>query len=165
MEPMEISSTSSSDESKPDTEVVNDNDAVIVVNVHDSLVVNENEDDSMVNVNGDKNGSLTSTFTSSVTNSNDSMADRKKELKRKKSCLLNTKNYLMNSLLHFRERDKILGQLSKQKTVDKSSRNFYHGRLYNYVLPPPNSLQAQKSNSLKCQVGIVKLQVKVGIKG
>ena len=40
---MEISSTSSSDESKPDTEVVNDNDAVIVVNVHDSLV-NENED-------------------------------------------------------------------------------------------------------------------------
>ena len=143
MEPMDISSTSSSDESKADTEVVNDDHALIVIDVHDSLVVN---------TNGIKNGSVTSTLTSSLTNSNDSMGERKKELKRKKSCLLNTKNYLMNSLLHFRERDKILGQLSKQKTVDQSSRNFYHGRLYNYVLPPPICVQAQKSKTIKCQV-------------
>ena len=147
---MDISSTASSDESKADTEVVNDDHAVIVIDVHDNLVVNLNEDES--NKNGIKNGSVSSTLTSSLTNSIDSMGERKKELKRKKSCLLNTKNYLMNSLLHFRERDKILGQLSKQKTVDQSSRNFYHGRLYNYVLPPPICVQTQKSKTIKCQV-------------
>ena len=57
---------------------------------------------------------------------------------KKKESLLNTKSYLMNSLLHFHDRDKILAQLSKQKMLDQASRNFHHGRLYNYVLPQPS---------------------------
>ena len=43
----------------------------------------------------------------------------------------------MNSLLHLQDRNKILLQLSKQNNLDRQSRNIYHGKIYNYVLPAP----------------------------
>ena len=58
-------------------------------------------------------------------------------LRKEKSCLLHTKSYLMNSLLHLQDRKKILVQLSKQNNLDRQSRNIYHGKIYNYVLPAP----------------------------
>ena len=58
-------------------------------------------------------------------------------LRKEKSCLLHTKSYLMNSLLHLQDRHKILLHLSKQNNLDSQSRNIYHGKIYNYVLPAP----------------------------
>ena len=58
-------------------------------------------------------------------------------VRQEKSCLLHTKSYLMNSLLHLEDRNKILFQLSKQTNLDRQSRNIYHGKIYNYVLPAP----------------------------
>ena len=58
-------------------------------------------------------------------------------VRKEKSCLLHTKSYLMNSLLHLQDRSKILLHLSKQNNLDSQSRNIYHGKIYNYVLPAP----------------------------
>ena len=57
--------------------------------------------------------------------------------RKEKTSLLHTKSYLMNSLLHLQDRNKILLQLSKQNNLDRQSRNIYHGKIYNYVLPAP----------------------------
>ena len=43
----------------------------------------------------------------------------------------------MDSILHINQRDKILAQLARQPPLEPGSRNFYHGRIYNYILPPP----------------------------
>ena len=51
--------------------------------------------------------------------------------------MLHTKSYLMNSLLHLQDRSRILLQLSKQTDLESHSRNIYHGKIYNYVLPAP----------------------------
>ena len=84
-----------------------------------------------------KEGSVTdnASFQRSVTKSS---GDINSNMKKNQS-LLNTKSYLLNSLLHFQEREKILNQLSKQKQLEPGSRNFFHGRVYNYVLPIPKS--------------------------
>ena len=58
-------------------------------------------------------------------------------VRKEKSCLLHAKSYLMNSLLHLQNRSKILLHLSKQNNLDSQSRNIYHGKIYNYVLPAP----------------------------
>ena len=65
-------------------------------------------------------------------------------VRKEKSCLLHTKSYLMNSLLHLQDRNKILVQLSKQNNLDRQSRNIYHGKIYNYVLPPPRVVWTNK---------------------
>ena len=54
-----------------------------------------------------------------------------------KTELLDTRCYLMDSILHISQREKILAQLAKQLSLEPGSRNIYHGRIYNYVLPPP----------------------------
>ena len=69
--------------------------------------------------------------------SNDSMEGKRVIYYQRRSSLLNTKSFLMNSMLHFQDRDKILAQLSKKKSLEPKCRNFFHGRLYNYVLPAP----------------------------
>ena len=61
-------------------------------------------------------------------------------MKKEKSSLLHTKSYLMNSLLHLQDRSRILLQLSKQNDLDSQSRNIYHGKVYNYVLPAPRTV-------------------------
>ena len=65
-------------------------------------------------------------------------------VRQEKSCLLHTKSYLMNSLLHLEDRNKILFQLSKQTNLDRQSRNIYHGKIYNYVLPAPRMVWTNK---------------------
>ena len=69
--------------------------------------------------------------------SNDSMEGKRVIYYQRRSSLLNTKSFLMNSMLHFQDRDKIVAQLSKKKSLEPKCRNFFHGRLYNYVLPAP----------------------------
>ena len=53
--------------------------------------------------------------------------------------LLDTRCYLMESILHINQREKILAQLAKQLLLEPGSRNIYHGRIYNYILPPPEA--------------------------
>ena len=69
--------------------------------------------------------------------SNDSMEGKRVIYYQRRSSLLNTKSFLMNSMLHFQDRDKILAQLSEKESLEPKCRNFFHGRLYNYVLPAP----------------------------
>ena len=70
-------------------------------------------------------------------------------VRKEKSCLLHTKSYLMNSLLHLQDRNKILLQLSKQNNLDSQSRNIYHGKIYNYVLPAPRIAWTNR-NQVQC---------------
>lgn len=74
--------------------------------------------------------------------SNESMEEKRViYYQHRRSSLLNTKSFLMNSMLHFEERDKIVAQLSKKRSLEPQCRNFFHGRLYNYVLPAPRLAQ------------------------
>ena len=74
--------------------------------------------------------------------SNESMEEKRViYYQQRRSSLLNTKSFLMNSMLHFEERDKIVAQLSKKRSLEPQCRNFFHGRLYNYVLPAPRLAQ------------------------
>ena len=74
-------------------------------------------------------------------------------LGKEKSCLLHTKSYLMNSLLHLQDRNKMLVQLSKQNNLDRQSRNIYHGKIYNYVLPPPRLVWTNKKQVMMMNSG------------
>ena len=74
--------------------------------------------------------------------SNESMEEKRViYYQQRRSSLLNTKSFLMNSMLHFEERNKIVAQLSKKRSLEPQCRNFFHGRLYNYVLPAPRLTQ------------------------
>ena len=69
---------------------------------------------------------------------------------KEKSSLLHTKSYLMNSLLHLQDRSRILLQLSKQTDLESHSRNIYHGKIYNYVLPAPRIFWTKRSQVWWC---------------
>ena len=120
--------SSSAGASKESIEDVNN------VDIHDDIVVRSQE-----------NGSVSRNDTRSVSDNDGSItrSGSDKSLRRQKSLLLNTKSYLMNSLLHFDDRNKITAQLTKQKTVGRKSRNYCHGRIYNYVLPAPEQIRSQ----------------------
>ena len=123
-DPMDISAPSSED--SRENKNVNEGVDVVVIDVHDNIVITnyDKKAGSVETVNSSSNGSIGGDSKQTV-------------FKHKKSSLLNTKSYLMNSLLHYDDKEKILAQLSKIRTLEPSSRNYYHGRLYNYVLPAP----------------------------
>ena len=58
----------------------------------------------------------------------------------------------MESILHINHREKILAQLAKQLLLEPGSRNIYHGRIYNYILPPPEAtwISADPPRNKKC---------------
>ena len=123
--------SSSTSSSRGDTREKNEeNDKMITnIDIHDDIIVLSKE-----------NGNGLSMIDTSSANESSVMSvksDRRILKKQKSLQLLNTKSYLMNSLLHFQDRDKITAQLTKQKSVGRKSRNYHHGRIYNYVLPPP----------------------------
>ena len=123
--------SSSTSSSRGDTREKNEeNDKMITnIDIHDDIIVLSKE-----------NGNGLSMIDTSSANESSIMSvksDRRILKKQKSLQLLNTKSYLMNSLLHFQDRDKITAQLTKQKTVGRKSRNYHHGRIYNYVLPAP----------------------------
>ena len=124
-DPMDISAPSSED--SRENKNVNEGADIVVIDVHDNIVITnyDKKAGSVETVNSSSNGSIGGGDT------------KQSVFKHKKSSLLNTKSYLMNSLLHYDDKEKILAQLSKIRTLEPSSRNYYHGRLYNYVLPAP----------------------------
>ena len=127
MEQMDISTTSesSSNESlmKIKTVKVKENDI-------DEIIIND-IDNSIDNLTVESK-------------SNDSMEGKRVICYQRRSSLLNTKSFLMNSMLHFQDRDKIVAQLSKKKSMEPKCRNFFHGRLYNYVLPSPKVTESNQ---------------------
>ena len=121
MEQMDISATSSESSS---------NESLIKI---ETVKVKENDIEGII-INDIDNSIDNSTVESK---SNDSMEGKRVIYYQRRSSLLNTKSFLMNSMLHFQDRDKIVAQLSKKKSMEPKCRNFFHGRLYNYVLPAP----------------------------
>ena len=122
MEQMDISATSSESSTNES------------LNINDTVKVIENEE---IIINDIDNLTIES-------KSNDSMEGKRVIYYQRRSSLLNTKSFLMNSMLHFQDRDKIVAQLSKKKSLEPKCRNFFHGRLYNYVLPAPKVTESNQ---------------------
>ena len=93
-------------------------------------------------ITNDINSSINSSTVES--RSNDSMEGKRIICNQRRSSLLNTKSFLMNSMLHFQDREKIVAQLAKKKSLEPKCRNFFHGRLYNYVLPAPKVTESNQ---------------------
>ena len=121
MEQMDISATSS--ESSTNDSLIRVGTVKVIENNTEEFIIND-IDNSIDNLTVESK-------------SNDSMEGKRVIYYQRRSSLLNTKSFLMNSMLHFQDRDKILAQLSKKKSLEPKCRNFFHGRLYNYVLPAP----------------------------
>ena len=121
MEQMDISATSS--ESSTNDSLIRVGTVKVIENNTQEFIIND-IDNSIDNLTVESK-------------SNDSMEGKRVIYYQRRSSLLNTKSFLMNSMLHFQDRDKILAQLSKKKSLEPKCRNFFHGRLYNYVLPAP----------------------------
>ena len=121
MEQMDISATSS--ESSTNDSLNRVGTVKVIENVTEEFIIND-IDNSIDNLTVESK-------------SNDSMEGKRVIYYQRRSSLLNTKSFLMNSMLHFEDRDKIVAQLSKKKSLEPKCRNFFHGRLYNYVLPAP----------------------------
>ena len=126
MEQMDISATSSESSTN---ESLNINDTVKVIE-NEEIIIND-IDNSIDNLTIESK-------------SNDSMEGKRVIYYQRRSSLLNTKSFLMNSMLHFQDRDKIVAQLSKKKSLEPKCRNFFHGRLYNYVLPAPKVMESNQ---------------------
>ena len=127
MEQMDISTTSSESSS---------NDILIKI---ETVKVKNDFDEIIINDIDNSNDNLTI-----ESKSNDSMEEKRVICYQRRSSLLNTKSYLMNSMLHFQDRDKIVAQLSKKTSMEPKCRNFFHGRLYNYVLPAPKVTESNQ---------------------
>ena len=123
MEQMDISATSS--ESSTNDSLIRVGTVKVIENNTEEFIINDIDIDNSID-------NLTV-----ESKSNDSMEGNRVIYYQRRSSLLNTKSFLMNSMLHFQDRDKILAQLSKKKSLEQKCRNFFHGRLYNYVLPAP----------------------------
>ena len=123
MEQMDISATSS--ESSTNDSLIRVGTVKVIENNTEEFIINDIDIDNSID-------NLTV-----ESKSNDSMEGKRVIYYQRRSSLLNTKSFLMNSMLHFQDRDKILAQLSKKKSLEPKCRNFFHGRLYNYVLPAP----------------------------
>ena len=123
MEQMDISATSS--ESSTNDSLIRVGTVKVIENNTEEFIINDIDIDNSID-------NLTV-----ESKSNDSMEGKRVIYYQRRSSLLNTKSFLMNSMLHFQDRDKILAQLSKKKSLEQKCRNFFHGRLYNYVLPAP----------------------------
>ena len=128
MEQMDISTTSSESSS---------NESLIKI---ETVKVKENDFEEII-INDIDNSIDSLTIESK---SNDSMEEKRVICYQRRSSLLNTKSYLMNSMLHFQDRDKIVAQLSKKTSMEPKCRNFFHGRLYNYVLPSPKVTESNQ---------------------
>ena len=112
------------------------------LNINDTVKVIQNEE---ININDIDNSIDNLTIGSK---SNDSMEGKRVIYYQRRSSLLNTKSFLMNSMLHFQDRDKIVAQLSKKKSLEPKCRNFFHGRLYNYVLPAPKVTESNQVETI-----------------
>ena len=123
MEQMDISATSS--ESSTNDSLIRVGTVKVIENNTEEFIINDIDIDNSID-------NLTV-----ESKSNDSMEGKRVIYYQRRSSLLNTKSFLMNSMLHFQDRDKILAQLSKKKSLEPKCRNFFHGRLYNYVLSAP----------------------------
>ena len=123
MEQMDISATSS--ESSTNDSLIRVGTVKVIENNTEEFIINDIDIDNSID-------NLTV-----ESKSNDSMEGKRVIYYQRRSSLLNTKSFLMNSMLHFQDRDKIVAQLSKKKSLEPKCRNFFHGRLYNYVLPAP----------------------------
>ena len=128
MEQMDISATSS--ESSTNDSLNRVGTVKVIENVTEEFIIND-IDNSIDNLTVESK-------------SNDSMEGKRVIYYQRRSSLLNTKSYLMNSMLHFQDRDKIVAQLSKKTSMEPKCRNFFHGRLYNYVLPAPKVTESNQ---------------------